>query len=224
MAARVISVELGEDVRTRRVVSRSNHRVTGKYPGFRSGRSHHWESFIERDAFQVLDSDPILPTFDEQPAIIHYHDGVAERRHYPDLLLRDHRIPLPEFVEIKSDEDAARPEIEDRTALMTELLPAHGYAYRVWKESEIRITPRLNNARYLLRHGRCSVPLERIERIRRLYDGAGALPWSVVTDRNMGIQALADACHLILAGRLCIDLNHLIEADTPVTFVDGGAQ
>ncbi len=44
--------------RDRKVVRRSNYRVTGKYPSWKMLRMMQWESTIERDAFYLFDGTP----------------------------------------------------------------------------------------------------------------------------------------------------------------------
>ena len=77
-----VEIEFAEEERARRVISRSNSRVTGKYPGLKSRRMHYWESSLERDAFMLLDVSTEVVSFDEQPVTLYY--GIGKKlRHYP---------------------------------------------------------------------------------------------------------------------------------------------
>ena len=209
-----IQIEFAAEERARRVVSRSNHRVTGKYPGFKSGRMHHWESSLEHDAFVLLDVSVEVISFCEQPAILYYGDDL-KLRHYPDVLVsyRNRR----EFVEIKTDREANSEEIVTRTALLTAALACHGYGYRVWTESEIReSTRRLANLRFLLRFGRTAVQLPNFEWFRRLFGRKTALPWNAIVGQPVDTSKRAGLCRLILEGRLRIDLAQPIIAESLV--------
>ena len=53
--------------RARRVITRGPTRVVGKFPSVKSGRSHHWESQLERDRMHQLELDPTVIEFREQP-------------------------------------------------------------------------------------------------------------------------------------------------------------
>ena len=57
-----------EQVRSRRVVTRSRFRPTGKYPSWKMERMLQWESMNELNAFRLLDCDPRVAVFTEQPA------------------------------------------------------------------------------------------------------------------------------------------------------------
>lgn len=74
-------------VRSRKVVSRSNARSAGKYPSWKMKRMLHWESSNELNAFRLLDCDPDVTTFNEQPCQVVYVVGGVERIHYPDILV-----------------------------------------------------------------------------------------------------------------------------------------
>src|SRR5260370_9079261 len=74
-----------EQVRSRRVVTRSRFRPTGKYPSWKMERMLQWESINELNAFRLLDCDPRVTVFTEQPCEIVYFDGTETRRHYQDI-------------------------------------------------------------------------------------------------------------------------------------------
>ncbi len=209
-----IRISFATKERARRVVSRSNHRVTGKHPGFKSRRMHYWESSLEQDAFRLLDVDHEVLSYDEQPAIIYYGENLKER-HYPDLLITyRHR---KEFVEIKTDKDAASDEIITRTAILAPALAAHGYGYRIWTESEIRACPnRLSNLRFLMRFGRPKLALTRFEWFRRLFARHPVLPWSAIVGKPSDPARLAGLCRLVLEGWLRVDLARPILSDSLV--------
>lgn len=211
-----ITIDFSEEARARKVVSRSNHRVTGKYPGLKSGKMHHWESHLEQDAFCILDIDPEVISFREQPAKLTYRDTTGARRiHYPDILVR-----LPsrkEFVEVKPDKEAESSEVLERTRCIQPLLAERGFGYRVWKESEIRHNGALiSNIRFLLRYGRTPVPLVRFEQFRRRFGNLTSLTWDDVTNTTDNPSALNDAARLVIDGVLRIALDCPITDDTPV--------
>ncbi len=57
-------------LRSRRVVSRSRARATGKFPSWKMGRMIQWESINELNAYRRLDATPGANAFYEQPLMI----------------------------------------------------------------------------------------------------------------------------------------------------------
>ena len=203
-----------DEQRARRVVSRSNHRVTGKHPGFKSRRMHYWESHLERDAFVLLDSMAEVDAFREQPAILYYGDNCS-LRHYPDLLVTcgDRQI----FVEIKTEQEASSDEIVERTNLLVPALAKHGYGYHVMTDAVIRrSTTRLANLRYLLRFGRAALKLIDFEWFRRLFLANSVVEWQSIVGSPTDTSRLIGLCRLILEGRLKADLEQPIVSDSLV--------
>lgn len=211
-----IIIQLTKRIRARRVVSRSNCRVTGKHPGFKSGRMHYWESHIEHDAFKLLDADPTVREFREQPGLIDFAFAGGRQRHYPDLLVEYHSGRLA-FIEVKSDEEADSLEVQERTRTLQPLLERHGYEYQLMRASEIRTGYRLINSEFLLRYGRHPVPPLHQELFRQAFEDNAALPWSFITSDRFGSMALPDACHLILTGWLNFDWDSELGPETPIT-------
>ncbi|MBU1748983.1 MAG: TnsA endonuclease N-terminal domain-containing protein [Chloroflexi bacterium] len=70
-----------------RKVSNHGGNVIGRFPSVKMKRMMAFESLIERDYLYLLDYDPDVEWFEEQPLTIEYqHDG--ETRHYtPDFHL-----------------------------------------------------------------------------------------------------------------------------------------
>lgn len=203
-----VEIEFAEEKRVRRVISRSNSRVTGKYPGLKSRRMHYWESSLERDAFMLLDVSTKVVTFDEQPVTLYY--GIGKKlRHYPDVLVSYPNRQV--FVEIKTDREALSKEIVTRTAYLVPALARHGYGYQVWTESEIRDRSfRLANLRFLLRFGRSEVELRRFEWFRQQFKREASLSWKAIVGTPTDKGKLSSLCRLILEGRLRIDLTRPI--------------
>lgn len=210
-----VEIKFAEEERARRVISRSNSRVTGKYPGLKSRRMHYWESSLERDAFMLLDFSTEVISFDEQPVTLYYGTG-KKLRHYPDVLVSYPNRKV--FVEIKTDREAQTAEIVTRTAYLIPALARHGYGYLIWKESEIRDRSfRLSNLRLLLRFGRSEVELTRFEWFRLLFRKHASLPWKEIVGQPTDGGKLSALCRLILEGRLRIDLTRPILPESLVS-------
>ena len=207
-----IRIDFPDDIRARKVVTRSRARPTGKYPSWKAGRMLQWESPHELNAFRVLDADPRVGTFREQPCVIRFTLAGESRIHYPDVLVESgSRL---ELWEIKPASDAAKPEIMERTRVLAEGLPALGYAYRLQIAEDLARQPRLSNALALLRFGRAPVPALARERLRRITEASDGIPWGAVVSGSLGLDMRAAVCRLALEGVLSFDRERPLVGDS----------
>lgn len=212
----ILCIVLSEEgMRARKVVTRSRARPTGKYPSLKSGRMMQWESPHEHCAFQLLDADPSVLSFSEQPALITYKmDGVIHR-HYPDLLVKYRHGT--ELWEVKPWCDALTPEIQARTRLMTQLLPKYGYTYRVMTENELDRNPMLATAQKLIKFGRRPVPLIEWERVRQVFLKHSIINFGDIESGALGRNGMRYVCRLILEGKLTVDWTLPFGHQTSIT-------
>jgi hypothetical protein len=196
-------------IRSRKVVSRSNVRSAGKYPSWKMGRMLHWESSNELNAFRLLDCNPDVTSFTEQPCkVVYVMDGV-ERVHYPDVLLET--TGGKEFWEVKLRSKALDPEVLARAAFLSSALPRWGYVYRTVFGEDLARQPRLNNANLILGFGKRAVTDREWEHLRRVIAQKGSLVWSEACSGNYGAKGRQVLCSLVLRGILSIDM------DTPLS-------
>lgn len=216
----ILKIEFAENPkdRVRKVVSRSNARVTGKYPCLTNGRIMQWESHLELDAFRVLDADHFVENISEQSACITYLYNGEVKRHYPDLLIV--RDTKKIFCEIKTNEEALEDDVVNRTALLKRELKIYGYEYYLLTENEIRQEPRLSNARFLLRHGRVKLsPLDK-EQVRKLFNKEERVYWKDVIDGKFGSIDMMKVCRLVLEGFIALSNNDRFEKN-PLLEING---
>lgn len=194
-------------IRSRKVVKRSNARNTGKYPSHKMQRLLQWESEHEANAMRLLDADPQVISFQEQPCEIVYQlDGIPHR-HYPDLLVKNQHTQT--LIEVKSSVDANTPETAKRTAFLQNTLPRLGYQYQVMLAEDIGAQPRLNNLKRLLKM-RCK-QLSAIDRevLRLSFQQCPIQRWGA-----FDFTQLTHICHLIVQGSLSIDMTKPIDSRT----------
>lgn len=194
-------------VRARRIVTRSRRRPTGKYPSWKMNRNLEWESPHELNALRLLDCDPKILSFHDQPCEIVYVQAGEQRRHYPDILVQFASNGSKEIWEVKTEDEASRPEVASRTALMTEHLPAWGYQYRIALAGELSLQPRLRNSCNLLYFGRNSITEDAREKIRRAVAAGKELNWSSACAGKYGPRGREVLCRLTLEGYLNVDMN-----------------
>jgi len=207
----IIFPEPGQ-LRSRRVVSRSNSHSAGKYPSWKMKRMLHWESVNELNAFRLLDCDPEVRRFGEQPCKIEYVMDGVERVHYPDILVITTKSK--EFWEVKPQSKPLESGVLQRTALLSRVLPWWGYAYRMVLAEDLGRQPRLNNASVILRFGRNMVSDRDWESIRRIADQRGQLIWSAACCGDYGAKGREILCGLVLKGFLTIDMNSQLSPET----------
>jgi hypothetical protein len=207
--------------RARKIISRSNARATGRFPSFRMGRMIHWDSPHELNAYRLLDSNPVVLAFAEQPCVIHYRLAGKDFRHYPDSLVKT--AATNALWEVKTAADASRPEVIARTRLMTEHLPAYGYEYSIVFGEDLAREPRLRNVRFLLSSGRVSLSFEQKEYTRRLFAAVNFLRWQDVVEGRHAPFSVQQACRFVLDGVLHIKLDEKIGPETILCKIPGAA-
>lgn len=164
-----------------------------------------WESPNELNAFRILDANPAVKQFFEQPAEIHYVLNGELHRHYPDALvfIED----CKEFWEVKPQRDALEPETVARTALLAEALPLMGFQYRMVIGEDLACEPRLSNVSTILQFGRCDVSLVDRERLRRQLEDNQTIVWGDVLDGVLGTNGRNQICRLVLEGTIGFDFK-----------------
>jgi hypothetical protein len=169
----------------------------------------HWESSNELNAFRLLDCDPNVTSYCEQPCRIAYVMEGVERIHFPDIMANT--AGGKQLWEVKPCSGAHEPEVLARNALLSRALPEWGYEYRTVLAEDLARQPRLSNANLLLRLGRRAVSNGELEDLRRVTDEQGSLTWSEACAGKYGPRGREILCSLVLRGVLTIGIN------TPIT-------
>ena len=203
----VIEFANDKQVRARKVVKRSNHRVTGKFPSWKAGRMLQWESSIERDAFILLEADTSVRQYREQPAKLTFNLAGQKRIHYPDIYAETDKERC--FIEVKSKSELDNPEIIERTSFLSTALTIQGDSYYLLGETEIRRQPRLHNAMFLHRHSRFAnlIKLDWLKReqLRKVIKNSGGITINAIREGKLGEHGLISVCRMIQEGHLWLD-------------------
>jgi hypothetical protein len=171
-----------------------------------------WESSHELNAFRLLDCDPDVTNYCEQPCQIRYVIEGVERVHYPDILVTTSEGKG--LWEVKPRSKALERKVLARTALLTRALPRWGYEYRMVFADDLARQPRLSNANLLLRFGARAVDECGWEAIRGMVKRKGRLVWSEACRGDYGAKGCEILCGLVLRGILAIDMNVPISSTT----------
>tara|TARA_R110001599_G_scaffold64023_3_gene179192 strand:+ start:847348 stop:848064 length:717 start_codon:yes stop_codon:yes gene_type:complete len=199
--------------RARKIVRRSNLRVTGKFPSFRNNASVHWESFTERDCVIRLDADPRIDSFKEQPATLTYVLNGKTYRHFPDLFVVGNGRAA--FIEVKSHTDPDLCEAIERGNALRPALLMQGFDYFVVTDLEIRHEPQFSDAKLLLQLGRNPVSDIRKEQLRRFFLRKPPR-WRDIVSGSFGENAVFDVCRLLLEGYFSYDRRYALSADSVI--------
>jgi hypothetical protein len=209
-------------LRARDITRRSQSRASQRYPSWKMRRMMQAESPHELNSMILLDVNPRVRRYHEQPLIIRYVMNGREHLHFPDLLveLQPCLGELPGLLEVKPDRAARDPEIMARTQLMRAELPKHGFRYGLALAGTLARKPRLSNAQLLLDHGRAPLSELAREQLRQLFLSNGTLPWAAVLEGTLGIEGRQAICRLILEGRVGFDINQPLTPDTRLQWVN----
>lgn len=190
----------GINPRSRKVVTRSRARKTGKIPSWKMKRMVQWESNNERVVYRILDADPTVTAFLEQPFMVHYMDDGVERAHYPDVLIKFH--DGVEVWEIKDTLDSDCPDINKRTEHMVQLFAQFEIRYRLLLVDKKHLKGTDSYSNCIRRLGR--LPISQVERecARRTFEQQKILPWGHIKKSSMGTKGPNIVARLLLEGEL----------------------
>lgn len=142
-----------------RNIHRPGHRgLRGYYPSKKAGRTVAFESRLERDHLLLLDADPDVRSFDEQPVTIHFDHADGRRRYTPDVRVL-HRDGTTTFVEVKYESDIAAMTDQERTRMReahraaSDWCRANGSRFSLRTDHDI-VGPALDRARALHAYAR----------------------------------------------------------------------
>lgn len=216
---RIIAIHRPEpgELRMRRVITRSGTRVRIKVASWKMGRAVHAESRDEAVALRLLDGDPSVKAFHEQPSLIEYVHNGSLRRHFPDVEVDygDRKV----FWEVKGQRQASELEIQSRTAFMRDHLANLGFGYELVISEQLKLDARLGTIEFLRRWGRAEVSLVHYEQVRLHAQLHGGLRWGDFNNPD-GAMSRGTACRLALEGRLRFEISRPITPDVVLELVE----
>jgi len=131
------------------------NRWIGKFPSIKMKRMVGYQSLIERDFIYLLDFDPAVTTYSEQPLTIHYEAENKARRYTPDFAFthsgRAYLVECKHHQFIKPDENGPKWVAARRWCT------ARGITFVVVTEAVIRAGYRLENVKLLTDYARYSI-------------------------------------------------------------------
>lgn len=133
-----------------------------RFPSLKTRRMVAFESLIEQDYLYLLDFEPDVLSFSEQPLQIEY-EWEGKTLHYtPDFhVIREKR---EELIECKPRKLVDRDDNQRKFRAAQEWCCNRGLCFRIVTEEEIRAGNRLNNIKLLTRHARARFSSEIVQR------------------------------------------------------------
>ena len=135
--------------RSRKVVKRSNHGHVYKFASQKCGRTIQLESSLEYDLAIILEFEPGVILYQEQPLELQIVMDDKIKTVYPDMMVFQDDGST-QIIEVKPAEKAQRPPIMKKFELEHQALESLGYQFKVFTECDIRNGLRLKNSRKIL--------------------------------------------------------------------------
>jgi hypothetical protein len=139
-------------MRVRDITNSGGKKLIGKFPSLKMGRIVWYESLLERDYFYLLEIDPDVISYQEQPGLIHYLLDGERHRYTPDLLVW--RRDKKQIVEVKPKKRAEEEKFVRLFRIAGETCRKEGYEFVVATDEMIRLQPRLDGIKLLYRYAR----------------------------------------------------------------------
>ena len=125
-------------------------RVTGFFSSRKNAEALPWRNRHEHDLFRLLEVDSAVLGFEALPERISFLQGGSERHHVPAARIRTRRGDAVVDAFGHCDAEGPRRLISAVEAVYAD----RGVPYRAFSGAELRVLPRMANARHILAH-RC---------------------------------------------------------------------
>ena len=205
-----------------RKIPKNHLHVTGGFAGRKNTRLVGYESPLEREYMLLLEFDPEVVSFEEQPVRISFLSEMGKKTPYvPDVLVHYHPPRPPELVEVKLAKDfkLKAKKFAPKFKAAQQHADERGWIFRKVSEKEIR-GPYLQNLKFLREYRLVEPDLSMLERVlmavgaaRRSLTVAGLID-QVTTSDDEKLIAFPALWHLVVSGRLRLNLNKPITSET----------
>lgn len=127
----------------------------GKFSSVKTGRVAWYESLLERDYMYLLDFDPYVSFWHEQPLRFRYTYAGKTHFYTPDLEV--HRESKKQIVEVKSEEQVQSGKWDYLFRIASSICEPEGYEFIVVTDRVIRQQPKLETVKKLWKYARTPV-------------------------------------------------------------------
>jgi hypothetical protein len=197
----------------------------GKFFSVKTGLVAWYESLLERDEMYLLDFDPLVTFWREQPFRIRYVLNGKTHFYTPDLEV--HRPAGKQIVEVKSQELVDSGKFDSLFRVATSTSQDEGYEFVVVTDRLIRQQPRLDNIKKLWKYARTLI-LPRHQRLCwQFFQGKAfeevELGGLIAFFKSKGVGAQV-VYSMLFWGILAFDLNQPLNQLTPVKLTGDAAE
>jgi hypothetical protein len=182
-----------------RKVSNRGGNAVGRFPSAKMGRMIAFESLLERDFIYLLDYDPTVEWFEEQPLSIEYLYETQLLHYTPDFHLFEGGRHV--LVECKPEQFVASEENRRKVAVAQAWCEERGWEFRLVTDQQVRSGYRLQNIKLLSQYARQKVDTATRSQIQAFVQAA---------QMPICIHDLAQAIAPI-ASIFCLAYHHEIE-------------
>ncbi len=143
----------------RTVSNRGRRNVIGYFPSLKMRRMVQFESTLERDLIYLLDFDPQIVEFEEQPLKIAYQHEGKGRGYTPDfqVLFASGQIAL---LECKPHRFVSKEEHQRKFSAAQAWCDARGWLFQIVTDEQLQTGYRVQNVKLLTQHARHEVGIE----------------------------------------------------------------
>jgi hypothetical protein len=199
----------------RKITNKGTKKCIGQFPSIKVGRNVWYESTIERDYLYLLEFDPDVVRYKEQPFRVKYIYEGKRHTYVPDFLVQ--RKNKFQVVENKPEGKATTGANKLRFRLLNLIFREQGYEFIVVTDKQIRIKPLLEDVKIFWRYARVRVHPLHLVRCREYLTG----------HPEVNIQELAAALSphgvtlqvvyaLLYWGVLSTDMHRLVDPEAVV--------
>lgn len=215
-----------------RKIPTNRRSLTGFVASRRDSRMVASESSLERDLLVLLDFDPAVERYEEQPVRIEYRDARGRRRAYtPDVLVHfrqdiaQEQPTTPLLYEVKYRKDLSEnwPQIKPKVQAARAYAREHGWRFKLITEREIR-TPYLQSVKFLRQYRRLQPgDAERRLLLDRLREAGESDPETLLSDIHpepvRRAELLPTLWHMVAVGDIYADLAEPLTMHSPIRAV-----
>lgn len=162
----------------RNITNAGSMKLIGKFPSLKMGRIVWYESLLERDYMYLLEIDPEVISYREQPFRIRYFLAGKNRHYTPDLLI--HRKSEEYVVEVKPKKKAMEQKYLILFQTAAHICRQEGYEFHVATDIIIRSQPRLSTVKFLYKYARTPISPQHQIYCHELFVEAQELPLSEI--------------------------------------------
>jgi hypothetical protein len=152
-----------------RKVSNRGGNAIGRFPSIKMGRMIAFESLLERDFIYLLDYDPEVEWFEEQPMKIEYEHETKQLYYTPDFHLFERGKHV--LVECKPERFVETEENRRKFAMAGEWCRVSDWEFRLITDQQVRSGYRLQNVKLLAQYARQKISDEFRRRVHILLEG-----------------------------------------------------